>query len=175
NLSEGPLSISGGLIPSQKLVDFHVVFDLNRDLGNLPLNLGTGAESLGLSLDASANVDLAARLNLDVEFGIDLTQFLSNPPGGISDNDVFVQVNNASASGHIHPDDLNFTATLGFLQAGVSHGTADLNATAVVSVDNNGNKRLTLHDLTTLNLVNLIHLTTPTSTLDNPTANNLSI
>ena len=131
---------------------------------DVPLNLGVGATGLGLSLDASAQVNLMAQLNLQMEFGLNLKNFLANPSGGVSSSDAFVEVDNASVSGNVSAQDLNFNANVGFLQAGVVDGSATLNATGMVSIQNpDGTKPILLSNIGAAQVA----FSTPTSVISN--------
>jgi 6-phosphogluconolactonase (cycloisomerase 2 family) len=173
-LAEGPLSITGGLQADTQQLVFHLVFNMDRTV-NLPLDFGAAAQDLGLAISGSAAADVAVHLNLDADFGIDLAHFLSNPTT-LSAQDVFFQVNNASASAQLHATNVNLVANLGFLQAEITGGTVDLSAAANLAVQKPGSTpgtfdtRITAFDLdpanpNALSLASLISVN-PTSSLN---------
>src|SRR5262249_28881860 len=159
SLSEGPFSISGGLDPATKQLVFDVRLNphFNKDLA---LNLGDKATALGLSLTGTTNLSVDVGLDLDAEFGIDLNHFLSDPTS-ITASDVFLQVNTLTASGAIHAADVNFGATFGGAGIQVADGSVDFTPSATLTVQKpDGTKKLTLQDLQSISLGDLVSLST---------------
>ncbi|MBA2706294.1 MAG: hypothetical protein H0U59_00635, partial [Gemmatimonadaceae bacterium] len=73
--------------------DLALSVDAFRD--QLTLDFGADAESLGLKFDANATVNLAAKLNLDFAFGVDLTP-------GLSDEEAFfLQIDDLSLNARV--------------------------------------------------------------------------
>src|SRR5262249_14576458 len=127
---------------------------------DLALNLGDKATALGLSVNGATNLTVDVGLDLDVEIGIDLNHFLADPTS-ITSSDAFVQVNTLTASGTIHTSNLNFGVTLAGASLGVVNGHLDFTPTATLTVQKpDGTKRITLQDLQTTSLGDLVSLNT---------------
>jgi hypothetical protein len=135
-LSQGPISLSGGLFPSQDELLFHLVIDGQRAL-QVPLDLGTAAQNLHLTLDPSAQLNVDAKVKADVTFGIDLSHFLTDP-SSISLGDVFFQVHDLEAHASVQANAINVGVKVGFLQAGVRNGSVALNAAVKLGVTDPG-------------------------------------
>jgi hypothetical protein len=162
-LSEGPLSLSGGLFTDKKELSFHLVVDAHS-ASNVPIDLGSQAQNLGLSVNASAQLGVDAELKADLSFGLDLTNLLAG--SGFSASDGFFEVDDLEGQAHVHATGLNFGVTFGSLSAGIQNGTFDLNADAAVIVQkSDGTKRLTLADLQTTPITDLVNFT-PSGSLD---------
>ena len=120
---------------------------------SLPINLGLDAGALGISVDASAKLDLATLLDFDFTMGIDLT------PGLSAAQAFFIRVTNLNLSGRISAlNNVNFGITAGFLGAGVQNGTVDLSAalsSTFNNPDNDAANRITLAELLAGDVVNL--------------------
>ncbi len=161
DLARGPISITAGLNSQGTQLLFHVVVDLDRTV-NLPLDFSAAAQDLGLSITggASANVDVA--LDVDADFGINLSNLLNT--GSISSQDVFFQLNNALATAQLNATNVNLGVQLGFLDAGVTNGTVNLTAGAALTVQKPGSSpgtydnTITLYDLDSASNPNALSL-----------------
>src|SRR5262249_26023219 len=149
----------GGLDPATRQLVFDVTLKshFNKDL---PLDLGTKATGLGLTLTGSTDLTVDASIDMDVELGIDLNHFLSDPTP-ITASDAFLQVSTLTASGAVHAHDLNFGVAFGGASLSVAHGTVDFTPGAALTVQKaDGTKRITLQDLQSTNLGDLVSLST---------------
>src|SRR5262249_46221236 len=127
---------------------------------NLPLDLGDKAAALGVALVGTTNLSVDVGLDLDARFGIDLDHFLSNPTS-ITPNDVYLQVNNLMATGHVDATTINFGPTFGGASIQVVNGSAHFDPSATLTVQKaDGSKKITLQDLLTTNIADLVSLTT---------------
>ena len=76
------------------LVGDEIVFDLNfsstRSTGDLTIDLGDAADDLGLSVDASATVDLSATVAFDFSFGVN-----------VNTNDFFLRVEDLTLTAEV--------------------------------------------------------------------------
>jgi len=70
-----------------------------------------------VQLDANAQFDLSAQMNLDAAFGLSIID------GGA---DFFLDVNRFDVGAFINATDLNFGVDIGFLEAAVSGGSIRL-------------------------------------------------
>jgi hypothetical protein len=98
-----------------------VTFTKTKTIRAIPIDLGTLVDQLNLELDASATVDLDVTITVDLTFGMDQS------PGVARDDKFFVRVRTLTGSLGIDASDVDFSARIGFLGAGVENGTIDLN------------------------------------------------
>ncbi|MEW6156110.1 MAG: LEPR-XLL domain-containing protein, partial [Verrucomicrobiota bacterium] len=106
---------------------FTVEFHLNPALA-FPLDAGDSLSDLGIKA-ASASVEIAADIDLDFSFGLDLGQLIST--GAIGDA-AFVEVRDLSAALELAVRDIDLAMDLGFLQATID--SAVISAEAGVSL-----------------------------------------
>ncbi len=102
-----------------------IVFSLDLQIAQTKMesvNLGSALSALNLGLDASTQVSVTTTLNMDFSFGIDLSQ-VSSPT-----NAFFINVSSMSVGVTVAASNLNFGIHEGFLDAGVTNGTIDLDA-----------------------------------------------
>jgi len=125
---------------------------------SLPIDLGSN--DLGFVATSTPAVNFNTSLNLNFQFGLDLT------PGLSAAESFFVRVNSFTAHGGVTATGLNFGAAMGFLGANVTNGTASLNADVSVALtDPNANGKITLTELQGTTLGSLANLSA-TSLLD---------
>ena len=119
----------------------------------VPIDLGSN--TLGFGATSTPNVNFNTALNLNFQFGLDLT-------GGLpEEQSFFIRVNSFTAQGSVNASNLNFGADIGFLAANVSNGTAALNANVSVAFDNptvNADGKITRSELQGTTLDNLASL-----------------
>ena len=101
-----------------------------------------GSNTLGFAANSSPTASFTTSLNLNFQFGLDLTSGLS------AAESFFIRVTSFTAQGSVASSGLNFGANIGFLGANVSNGTAALNANLSVALkDPNTNGKITLTEL----------------------------
>jgi len=115
---------------------------------NLPISLDSAGNDFGFDLDLSMPTDLTTELDLNLRFGVDLTEGLS------PEEAFFVRVTGFSAGLSANLPDIDASARAGFLEVAVVDGTLNLQAGLEVAFGNGG--RLTLGDLTAASLGDLI-------------------
>src|SRR5262249_1578908 len=115
------------------------------------IDLGTGANSIGLSLDATAKLDLTAALRFVDKNNPNLPKFsfgVNLDPNIDPADAFFIVADNLAVTGTAHASNLNFGANVGILAGGVKNGTVSLDAGLNVSFkDPNNDGRLTLAEL----------------------------
>jgi Ca2+-binding RTX toxin-like protein len=122
--------------------------------------IALGANDLGFVAASTPTVNLDTSLNLNFQFGLDLTSGLS------AAESFFVRVNGFSAQGKVDASGLTFGADLGFLASNVTGGTAKLDASlTTVLTDPNANGKITLTELQGTTLSSLASVSA-TSLLD---------
>ncbi|HEV3084142.1 MAG TPA: hypothetical protein VGY66_30445, partial [Gemmataceae bacterium] len=96
-----------------------------------PIDLGTAASQLGLSVDVSTNVTLTAAADFHLTFGFDKT-------AGLSANEQFFirAPQPLSITATINAPDVNVSAKVGFVQVDIQHGTVALNGGLQVGFNN---------------------------------------
>jgi hypothetical protein len=158
-LARGPIGLAGGLDPVHNQVRFDVTFNSHL-VRSLPIKLGDDVLRVyGISAAPSATVSVDTTMNLAFSFGMDLTNFLTS--GHFTLDDVYLQINNFTAAGIVMASGMNFSLTVGFLQAQVAGGSIQLNPAGTVTIQKpDGNRRITLHDLNGVPIANFMSLAT---------------
>lgn len=127
SLAYGGFDISIGLeappTPAGDL-QFAVTLDANRDLSNVPLDLGADVEKLDFRTSSSATIDVSASIDLNFAFGVQLD--------GGGEQEFFIQVDALTVAAGAQTSDLQFDANLGTLGVHVRDGVADLEAAVVL-------------------------------------------
>ena len=131
-----------------------LVFDLDLALGgskSLPIDLGTAASGLGLSVNASATLNLDAGVRFvsaanentpKFSFGVNLS------PGIAAGDAFFVRADKFVATASVSATNLNAGITAGFLGAQVVGGSVALYGRVTGALtDPNGDGRLTIGEL----------------------------
>jgi uncharacterized protein YjbI with pentapeptide repeats len=152
----GPFSLSGGIDFATRELRFAAGFDLEKstdigfDLAELLPDPGfvSFSGSADASLLGQVSAGLGIVLDLDALFGSaelqDSVAFLFDP---------------FSVRGELHATDIDLIATLGPLEGGVEGGTLDLVLGATLAItDPDGDGRVTLREMKTAGLGNLIEL-----------------
>jgi len=134
----------------------------------LPIDLGADAAGIGLGLDASAKLDLAAALKFVDRNNLLLPKFsfgVNADPDVDPSEAFFISVDKLIVSGSVHANNLNFGAHVGILSAGVKNGVVNLDANLdLLFNDPNNDGRITFSELTGTPLDQLVTLT-PTGAL----------
>src|SRR5262249_12128363 len=147
----------GGLDTTTNQLVFDVTFN-SHFAHDFALSLGSNAANLGLTLGGNTTVSVDASVDMDVQFGIDLNHFLSNP-AAITPSDVFLQVNRLSASGSVDTNNLNFSIGFGGASLSVVNGSLHFTPKGTLAVQKpDGTKRITLQDLLSTNLGDFVTL-----------------
>ncbi|MCP4707467.1 MAG: calcium-binding protein, partial [Planctomycetes bacterium] len=131
NLNIDPSQVTGGLSPGLlgDQLEFNIVLEGIR-IEESQLDFSFSDESLRLQADAGATIDLTTNLGLDVTFGVELSEGLSNSDA------FFTKFGNMSLSAQIETSDLNCGLDFGFLGIQTQGGQIDLDASLSVSFNN---------------------------------------
>lgn len=165
DLPNGPVSIHGGFDVDG--VTFALVIEtaFTRSIETELTEEGFGPEAAGLGLDIEVPVTATLGFESEVTLGIDLIGVLSPPAAGIAKTDVTLQVEKLHSTFDLDVPDIDATATLGFLTAGIVNGEASLSTAFDFSV--NGGLPLTLAQLESAAPTSWISFTPPpTGTLN---------
>jgi hypothetical protein len=152
SLAEGPISIVGGLDPVRRQVRFDVSLDAHVS-GTFPFTLDLGRDAhtvYGLKAAASTfgTGSADSDLNLRFSFGMDLDPYLADPSHGFQRPDIFLQFDSFVVSSTVQATGVNADLNVGFLQARIVNGSAQLNPSVIVTFANpDGSRKVTLQDL----------------------------
>ncbi|MBL8533161.1 MAG: hypothetical protein JNL33_04830, partial [Betaproteobacteria bacterium] len=141
-------ALPGRLDNLESVVEFD--FDLLESFvqNDLALNLGTDASGRGISLDASANIDLSASIGFADAANVNIPKFrfgvdLSSSSADVLDR-FYIKADRLVVSGSASASDVDFGARIGFLGAGINDGDIDLDARVeVLFNDPNADGRIT--------------------------------
>ncbi|MCW5625291.1 MAG: LEPR-XLL domain-containing protein, partial [Burkholderiales bacterium] len=157
-------ALPGRLDSIESIVEFDFDLLANFVENDIPLDLGAEADGLGIALDASATVDLAASvgfadaLNANLpkfSFGVDLSQALSDPLDAF-----YIKADRLMVGASASADDVDFGARIGFLGAGIVDGDIALDAdVSVVFNDPNSDGRITGAELAGTPVADLLTVT----------------
>ena len=102
-------------------IDFNFKYHVDQDLLEVPLELGTSENKLGLSFDAASTIGVNGSVDFDLTFGIDKTK------ADLADA-FFVRVNDLTLGAKVDAADLDMGVNIGFLGANIVDGWIKLNA-----------------------------------------------
>ncbi|HLO19184.1 MAG TPA: calcium-binding protein, partial [Sphingomicrobium sp.] len=138
--------------------DFRIAVDLQNTKTdkNLPIDLGSDVDALGLILGSDATVDLNSTARFQFAFGLDLRPDVS------ATDAFFITVTTLQGGADVKAlGTLRFGATIGLLPLTAQNGTIDLDTDVTATfVDPNSDGRITLGELMGTEITSLVTLTT---------------
>ena len=134
---------------------FDLVFEATRTTGT-PIDLGTDAETEGVTLESPVTVALETHLTFDFAFGLDLSD------GSADASDFFIRPNTLTLGAEVDATGLDFPIGFGFVDASVEDGAVTLDAGVAVDFknpDGDSKGNISLTELNNSDLSDLVDVT----------------